>query len=342
VRSLYNTWRDVVADKGDGQGNGVYRIRGNPADYLDPRLHGSPLAQVQRLIADTTSLGRAAAPRLAQFVWPEGSLLERLEGLVDISAFLNVEPFYHLVESCVDPPAIRKSSKTLRVIATGWANGDAQDFNFPRMTDEETWLALEASAAIPGLFPPVSLWGETFIDGGVVQNTPILPAIQEGAVEIHVISLNPKLMDPPANHLDNTLDTFSRVYSAMLASNVSEDVESARWVNEGIEVLERVEESEDVNSDTLRRLVRVAGVIARKLRADGKLPRKLTIHRYYPDKALGGSVLGMLDFSSHAIHSMIDAGYADTCLHDCRVNGCVVPAVTRRETTEMASATAAS
>lgn len=342
LHTLHSIWRDVVADKGDGQGNGVYRIRGNPADYLDPRLNGSPLEQVQRLFSDTTSLGLAAAPRLAQFLWPEGSLLTRLEGLVDISAFLNVAPFYHLVESSIDPLAIRKSPKVLRVVATAWANGDAQDFDFPRMTDEETWLAIEASAAIPGLFPPVKLWNETFIDGGVVQNTPILPAIQEGAVEIHVVSLNPKLMDLPENHLENTLDTFSRVYSAMLASNISEDVESARWVNEGIEIFERVDAGEDVNSETLRHFVRVAGVIERKLRADGKLPRKLTIHRYYPDKSLGAGLLGMLDFRSHAIHTMIDAGYADTCAHDCVVNGCVVPAIARHEQQEKIAATAGS
>src|SRR6266853_1350521 len=202
IKRLHAIWTDRVADNGDGRGNGVYRIRGNPADYLDPRLPGSPLEQILRLIADTTSLGRAAAPRVLNFLSPEGGLAERMEALVDISAFLNVDPFCHLVEDSIEPRAIRESTKVLSVTATGWWTGDAQEFDFPNMTDEETWPAIQASAAIPGLFPPVKLWKEVFIDGGVVQNTPIRPAVDEGASEIHAISLNPKMTQLPDSHID--------------------------------------------------------------------------------------------------------------------------------------------
>ena len=325
LRTLQSIWKDRVADKGDGGGNGVYRIRGNPAEYLDPRLPGSPLEQLQRLFVDTRSLGLAAAPRLLNFLSPDSLLIERIKGLVNISAFLDVDPFCHLVEDCIEPRALRESGKVLRVNATGWRTGDCQEFDFPRMTDEETWPAIRASAAIPALFPPVKLWKEMFIDGGVVQNTPLLPAIDEGATEIHVVSLNPKMTMLPESHIENTLDTFSRVYSAMLSANVAEDIESARWVNDGIEVLERIDAGEDLDSDVMRRFVRVARVISARLHQEGKLPRKLTIHRYYPARYLG-DMFGMLNFHSTAINAMIDDGYHDACAHDCRANDCVVPA----------------
>jgi NTE family protein len=44
-----------------------------------------------------------------------------------------------------------------------------------------------ASAAIPGVFPPVR-WGNTeLIDGGVSNNTPITDAIELGADEVYVL-----------------------------------------------------------------------------------------------------------------------------------------------------------
>ena len=325
IEHLESIWRDQVADKGDGRGNGVYRIRGNPLDYLDPRLPATPLAQLERLIADTTTLGKAAVPRVLNFFSPESRLLDRMEGLVDISAFLNIDPFCHLVESMVEPATLRASGKVLRVMATAWVTGDAQEFDFPRMTDEETWAAIRASAAIPGLFPPVKLWDQTFIDGGVVQNTPIRPAIEESATEIHVISLNPNMAKLPESHIENTIDTFNRVYTAMLASNVAEDVESARWVNDGVEVLERIEAGEDLNSATMARFARVAGVIYRKVRAEGRLPLSLTIHRYYPDQSLGDT-FGMLNFHQAAIEGMIQEGYKNAIAHDCQANDCVIAA----------------
>jgi NTE family protein len=327
IEHLESIWRDQVADKGDGHGNGVYRIRGNPAAYFDPRLPGSPLEPLQRLIADTTSLGKAAIPRVLHFLSPEARLMERMEGMFDVSAFMNIDPFCHLVESQVEPATIRQSGKVLRIMATDWVNGDAQEFDFPRMTDEETWAAIRASAAIPGLFPPVTLWDQKFIDGGVVQNTPIRPAIEEGATEIHVISLNPNMAELPESHLENTIDTFNRVYTAMLAANVAEDVDSARWVNDGLEVLERIEAGEELNTDTMARFVRVAGVIYGKLRGEGKLPRALTIHRYYPDKCLGDT-FGMLNFHRLAIDAMIEEGYSNAVAHNCEANRCVLPART--------------
>src|SRR5205814_9791209 len=46
-----------------------------------------------------------------------------------------------------------------------------------------------ASAAIPVLFPAVSVDGGWFCDGGLRQNTPLSPAIRLGADRVLVISL---------------------------------------------------------------------------------------------------------------------------------------------------------
>lgn len=65
-------------------------------------------------------------------------------------------------------------------------------------TGEERWFregpalpALLASAAIPGVLPPVNIDGEVLIDGGVVNNVPISQAIKNGATTIYVLLCGP-------------------------------------------------------------------------------------------------------------------------------------------------------
>lgn len=47
--------------------------------------------------------------------------------------------------------------------------------------------AILASTAIPGVFPPVHVNGETFVDGGVVNNVPVSRAVELGASTIYVL-----------------------------------------------------------------------------------------------------------------------------------------------------------
>ena len=65
-----------------------------------------------------------------------------------------------------------------------------------------------------------------------------------------------------------------------------------------------------------KRFLHTADLIYRKLRATKMLPRKITIHRYYPKKPLGG-LLGMLNFDRSVIDAMIEQGYRDACEHEC-------------------------
>lgn len=48
--------------------------------------------------------------------------------------------------------------------------------------------ALLASAALPGVFAPVTINGERYTDGGVVNNTPISVAIAQGATRVFVLT----------------------------------------------------------------------------------------------------------------------------------------------------------
>lgn len=74
----------------------------------------------------------------------------------------------------------------LQVVATSLADGKARWFSSGSVTD-----AVLASSALPSLLPPVRIDGEVFIDGGVVDNVPIMRAIEQGCSRVFVLLCGP-------------------------------------------------------------------------------------------------------------------------------------------------------
>jgi NTE family protein len=72
----------------------------------------------------------------------------------------------------------------LQVLATDIGAG------LPHVFEQGPLLpALQASTAIPGIFPTVSIDGHAYLDGGIVDNMPINLAIEEGSREVVGIAL---------------------------------------------------------------------------------------------------------------------------------------------------------
>ena len=61
--------------------------------------------------------------------------------------------------------------------------------NFNTFSDEDKLKTLLASCAIPIAFKPIELAGETYYDGGILDNTPYQPLIDAGCDVIIVIDL---------------------------------------------------------------------------------------------------------------------------------------------------------
>ena len=58
-----------------------------------------------------------------------------------------------------------------------------------------TRALLLASSALPGIFPPVTIDGERFIDGGVINNMPVNHAVSAGATLIYVLLCGPRMAE---------------------------------------------------------------------------------------------------------------------------------------------------
>lgn len=70
--------------------------------------------------------------------------------------------------------------------------------------------AILASAAVPGLLPPVEIDGEHFLDGGLVNSIPIERAIQLGATELYILHVGriEQPLKPPRNLIQVAMVAF--------------------------------------------------------------------------------------------------------------------------------------
>ena len=84
--------------------------------------------------------------------------------------------------------------------------------------------AVAASAAIPGVFPPVSTDGRRLIDGGVVNNTPISHAVELGAERIYVLPTQypcRPLQGAPKTALDAALHGLGLLIGSRLEADIA-------------------------------------------------------------------------------------------------------------------------
>jgi NTE family protein len=96
-----------------------------------------------------------------------------------------------LIESGLSFDRLEDAQLRLEVNATSLTDGRNRWFVEGSAVD-----AILASAALPALLPPVTIDGESFIDGGVVDNVPIGRAIDQGAQRVFVLLCGPMHYTP--------------------------------------------------------------------------------------------------------------------------------------------------
>lgn len=111
-----------------------------------------------------------------------------------------------LVENRLGDATFEEARIRLGIVATDLDSGGERVFTSGSLIDP-----LLASAAMPGIFPPVEIDGRRFIDGGVTNNVPISPALDLGARTVYVfgVSSNDSRKRPLVRPLDYLLHAFS-------------------------------------------------------------------------------------------------------------------------------------
>lgn len=88
----------------------------------------------------------------------------------------------NLVRDNLEIEDINDAAIPLHVVTTDLLSGRER-----RLSQGDAVRAVMASAAIPGIFPPVELDSRLLVDGGVANNAPISDAIELGADRIYVL-----------------------------------------------------------------------------------------------------------------------------------------------------------
>lgn len=315
VRQLRRLWLERVASLDGERQNGIYRVRGLAGlNFLAGTTH------LRDMVVDTAddlaSLARYSLVSGLSFTFSRDSQ-RRFLRLVNLEPWISTAPFERLIAETLDTTrVVRSRGRHLAVVTTQWDDGESFVFvnreveggvrpstlgayHVVELTAENANRAIVASASLPGVFEPVGLGGIPFVDGGVLMNTPLAPAILAGAEEIHVVSLAPRLAPMPLGRPPSSYDAIERLSGVLPAHAVDRE----------LHVLHQVAAS------------RRAADGAPRDRFDSVTD--LTVHHYYPSRRVGDG-FGFLDFRLGRVVELMELGFRDAVEHDCVENGCIL------------------
>ena len=332
IAELEDIWVNRIAENAKQCGNGVYRFRGDPLEFLSPEcLINHPLRPFVQLTGDSIFLAQDAFRRAINFAVSPASLQHRALDLFALTSFVSVEPFKQTIRETIDLAAIRQSDKVAKVATTNWETGRVNIYENSDMTDDRGRHIIRGSAAIPGFFPPVPIDGQLHVDGGVLMTTPLSPAIGAGADTLHIIFLDPKVENIPIERLQSTLDVISRFYDIWTASQFRADIAKAAAISRGLEVIARSPSGVTPSNEETQAFLQVAEQMHGHVTKSRRY-KKLTVHIYAPKDDLGG-VLGLLNFNRDREINLIERGFKQAVEHDCEASGCVLPSQTEPDET---------
>jgi NTE family protein len=127
------------------------------------------------------------------------------------------EPLRRLLEAHLPEAELARTRLACHVVATDLMSGEEVV-----VSDGPSVDAVLASAAIPGVFPPVERDGRFLIDGAIANNTPVTTAVALGAQRVIVLPTgwSCALTEPPASALGMALHAISLLISRQLRVDI--------------------------------------------------------------------------------------------------------------------------
>jgi len=156
-------------------------------DPFEPGVLVRPaLREFGRRLAALPALAGSAAHAYLDRSFAHGLIesLQRLGGALPAGLFDNGRIGEYLAEHFSVPGRtndFRKLKCKLFVIATNLDTGTSVAFGAPGHDDVPISLAVQASSALPGLYPPVEIAGRSYVDGALVKTLHASVALREGA-----------------------------------------------------------------------------------------------------------------------------------------------------------------
>lgn len=121
------------------------------------------------------------------------------------------------------PCSIEQLDKPFVAIATQLGSGNAVAFN-----QGNTGMAVRASSSIPGVFHPVLIDGEQYVDGDLKKPVPVSVAREMGADIVIAVDVSQQPKDNPVPQ--DIIDTLTQSIRIMRQSILAREIESAQIV----------------------------------------------------------------------------------------------------------------
>jgi predicted acylesterase/phospholipase RssA len=315
LRYLERVWLDDISSTSRSCGNGVYRLRGNPFVFLNPRCYvPQPAKPFIETFKDLCFLSTSFLEQLQSCLGDEtaGPLWQRLLQFPTLTPFFDMRPLESLLRKHVDLERLRRSDKELIVMASDWARGMPCAFSKHEMTDDKGHAILRASMAFLLVFPFVEIDGRAFGGAPGTMATPLRPVIDTYAARnrrltIHVVFVETAMENIPLGVRDSAFGGLGRTFSLNESVNIRAEVEyhpgQAGVVSPGAGTLSLVQASGQDIADL----------------------GSLTIHWYRPSKPIV-NWFELTDFDRKKAEGYIAQGYGDALRHDCQAAGCILAA----------------
>lgn len=163
------------------------------ADVIDPRLFTQPAwGEYRRRLAKLPGVLAGAAWRTARGRGSVASWMADAGQLLPNGVFDNAPLAQHLRQLFSAPGRsddFRQLPRQLVVVATDLDTGEARPFGLPGHDEVPISEAVIASAALPGLYPPVQIQGRSYVDGALKKTVHASVLLDQGLDLL--ICLNP-------------------------------------------------------------------------------------------------------------------------------------------------------
>ena len=157
---------------------------GGAEDLVDPGLFTRPAwGEYARRLAMAPSLLSHAAGQVLSGRATLPGLMAEASRLLPTGVFDNRPLEAHLTQLFSQPGRsndFRQLARRLVIVATDLDTGEAAPFGQPGWDDTPIARAVIASAALPGLFPPVEIAGRSYVDGALKKTVHATVLLDEG------------------------------------------------------------------------------------------------------------------------------------------------------------------
>ena len=302
------------------------RLRGNPLDYLNPGFYWpNPLMPLLDFGKDTLHLSRDLMRRAGEFLGsfqparPLTAFQDQILGYEwDILA--DFTPTSALIRDNIALENIRNSNKKLRITAADWTKGTTKTFENRDFSDTAGHQMILGAMAIPGVIPRQRVDLEELVDGTMLMEHPLQPAIgardrQSAArLTLHMTYLDPEFEEGLLMDARGSLSIIYRLFLLAFSRSVNADIGRIDQLNRSLKFLQLLGDF-DQESEVLK--------LWRRLHQETKDKVEVEVHRYRSAKHLTSIREIFIGMTEERLKHLFEAGYADARQHDCAKSQCI-------------------